>query len=194
MHKGARCRMPTDDAADRAWLAQIAAGDQDALRTLYDEYYPRLWRYLWYELAGDAALTEEVIQDCFLAVWHSASTFRGSAKVVTWLFQIAHNHAANARRAQEHRLNVPFPAEVELESDVSVEDTVINRMMLTEALDHLIPIHQVVLDLFCYQGFTLAEIAAILRIPVGTVKSRLNHARRALLRHLAATQPQEERS
>jgi RNA polymerase sigma-70 factor, ECF subfamily len=181
----------SDDDADRANLASVADRDQDALRRLYETYYPRLWRYLWYALAEDAALTEEVIQDCFLAIWHSAHTFRGDAKVATWIFQIAHNRAVNARRSQGQLPTTPFAATTEIPGDASLEEMVLDRLMLDDALARLAPMHQTVLNLFCYQGFSLAEIAAILRVPVGTVKSRLNHARRALLAHLGSATPQE---
>ncbi len=185
--------MLSDDAADRALVARVATGDQDALRRLYEAYYPRLWRYLWYALAGDATLTEEVIQDCCLAVWHNAHKYRGTAKVATWIFQIAHNRAANARRAQPN-MTIPLSPETDFPGTDSLEDLVINRVLLSEALGHLAPIHQAVLDLFFYQGFSLAEIADILHVPIGTVKSRLHHARRALLHHLAPATPQQDRS
>jgi RNA polymerase sigma-70 factor, ECF subfamily len=184
----------TDDAADRAHLARIANGDQDALRRLYEAYHPRLWRYLWYALAGDEALIEEVIQDCFLAVWHSAGSFRGNAKVATWIFQIAHNRAVNARRGQGRTADIFFADEDDLPGDDTFEDAVINRVLLAEAMQHLAPMHQEVLHLFFYRGFTLAEIATIVHIPLGTVKSRLNHARRALLLRLGTATPQEDRS
>jgi RNA polymerase sigma factor (sigma-70 family) len=190
------CRVAalTDDAADRAHLARIANGDQDALRRLYEAYHPRLWRYLWFALAGDEALVEEVIQDCFLAVWQSAASFRGTAKVATWLFQIAHNRAVNARRKQGRTLDIPFATEDDLPGDDAFEEAVINRVVLAQAIGRLAPMHQEVLHLFFYRGFTLTEIATILQIPVGTVKSRLNHARRALLLQLGTATPQEDRS
>jgi RNA polymerase sigma-70 factor (ECF subfamily) len=74
----------------------------------------------------------------------------------------------------------------------SFEDALITRLALTQALDTLSPAHREVLYLAFQQGFALQEIAAILELPVGTVKSRISYARRALLRAYAPTQAHEE--
>ncbi len=177
--------MPPDE---RALLAQIATGDQHAMKCLYALYRQRLWSYLYHQLAGDAGWTEEVTQDVFLAVWRSADTYRGEAQVGTLLFRIAHNLAANARRTRRrHPLGQPFqtaddgdePAEPVVTYD-SHEEAVLDRLMLQQALDHLSPRHREVLDLAFYQGFGSAEIALILGVPEGTVKSRISYARKAL--------------
>src|SRR5215813_5698571 len=105
--KGIRMRpaaMQCDD--ERELLRLVATGDQHALRCLYAAYRPRLWSYLFARLDGDAGWTEELTQDVFLAVWRSAATFRGEARPATWLFRIAHNLAANARRARQRRPQV----------------------------------------------------------------------------------------
>ena len=83
-------------------LGQIANGDEEALRTLYVEYHPRLHRYLWGLLDGDGCAVEEALQDTFLAVWRAAGA-RGEAKVATWLFQIAHNLTLHSRWAAARR-------------------------------------------------------------------------------------------
>jgi RNA polymerase sigma-70 factor (ECF subfamily) len=183
--------MPPDE---QTLLARIAQGDQDALKCLYAVYRLRLWSYLWRQLDRDAGWTEELVQDVFLAVWRSAGSYRGQAQVATWLFRIAHNLAANARRARARRIQPESPEEagdVEGQDDViaahSHEDRVLDRLALTEALDRLSPRHREVLDLAFHQGFAPAEIAAILGIPVGTVKSRISYARRALQDQLAHT-------
>jgi RNA polymerase sigma-70 factor, ECF subfamily len=170
------------------WLHQIAGGDQDALARMQQALYPRLWRFLWVQLDGNTSWIEEVLQDVFLAVWQSAHTFRGEARfVAAWIFRIAHHHAANARRAQFRRPE--GHAALLLEEDVTTtfEDAVVQRVTLAEALRHLAPKHQEVLYLVFYQGFMLDEVAQILNIPSGTVKSRLSHARRALHAELASS-------
>lgn len=184
-------------ADDLALLHRIAQGDAEALRALYEAQHARLWRYLWYALAGDAGLVEEVLQDVFVAVWQAAATYQGTAQPTTWLFQIAHNRAANARRARERHADV-----VPLVSDAAateaggmaggdLEEAVLTRLALGEALHHLAPHHQAVLNLFFYQGFSLQEIAQILGVPVGTVKSRINHARRAMAQAMAVEEAGE---
>lgn len=183
--------MQSDD--ERALLRRIADGDQHALRCLYAAYRTRLWSYLFSQLDGDAGWTEELTQDVFLAVWRSAASYRGEAKPATWLFRIAHNLAANARRAwdrrpQSERLGATDDGDErdDLPLGVSPEDAVLDRLTLAAALDRLSPRHREVLDLLFVQGFSMDETASILGVPVGTVKSRASYARRALHAHLAA--------
>ncbi|HEX6122873.1 MAG TPA: sigma-70 family RNA polymerase sigma factor [Ktedonobacterales bacterium] len=177
--------MPGDD---RALLARIAEGDEQALKCLYASYRPRLWSYLWRLLDQNPERTEEVLQDVLLAVWRHAHSYRGEAQVATWLFRIAHNCAINARRADLRHASHRAPLDddddgetlAELAMDESYEERVLDQMLLMEALGQLSPKHREVLELAFAQGFTAEEIAHILGVPVGTVKSRLTYARRAL--------------
>jgi RNA polymerase sigma-70 factor (ECF subfamily) len=170
-------------------LRQVANGDEEALRQLYVEYRPRLRVYLWHQLDGDGHAVEEALQDTFLAVWRAAGGYRGEAKVATWIFQIAHYVALRTRDAAARR------GWSELDSDsadgaavpmaTSPEDAVLGQLALDEALSHLSTKHRVVLQLIFQQGFTAEEAAQILEVPIGTVKSRVSYARRALQSALA---------
>lgn len=192
----------SDECALRELLARISSGDQDAMQRLYVAFYQRLWSYLWRQLDGDRGWTEEVVQDVFLAVWRSAASYRGESRVGTWLFRIGHNLAANARRAKGRRLQgQPLDSvgssdeQCEVADAVaphSTEDVVLDRMMLAQALGRLTPNHREVLDLAFHQGFGADEIAVILGIPVGTVKSRMSYARRALQQQLSQAESTEE--
>ncbi len=174
------------EAADeeRRLIARIAAGDERALDILYARYRPRLRGYLWRLLHGDEGLIEEALQDIFVAVWQTASRFRGEARVATWVFQIAHNIALAARRRGVRRpISVPL-----LAADAPIANAqrdpysegVLTRMAMHDALSKLSEKHREALDLFFRQGFSADEIAAILVIPAGTVRSRLSYARKAL--------------
>lgn len=187
---------------DRNLLDRIGAGDHAALAQLYHAYRPKLWRYLWPRLDGDAGLTEEVLQDVFVSVWRTAPSFRGEAQVSTWLYRIAHHAAANTLRSRSRRIEGQRPerldllalsAEVpaELESPSS-EETILARMTLEDALAALSPKHREALELLFVHGFTYDEIAAITGAPTGTVKSRISYARRALQSRLTSDQLLQE--
>lgn len=192
----------SDEGDLRGLLAQISSGDQDAMQRLYVVFYQRMWSYLWRQLDRDPGWTEEAVQDVFLAAWRSAASYRGEARVGTWLFRIAHNLAANARRAKGRRLQgqpLDSVGSSDEQGEVgdalalhSAEDVVVGRMMLAQALGRLSPHHRDVLDLAFHQGFGADEIAMILAIPVGTVKSRMSYARRALQQQLTQAQAIEE--
>jgi RNA polymerase sigma-70 factor, ECF subfamily len=180
------------EPSDLALLEHIATGDQDAMYHLYERFHPRLERFLWNRLRGDRALVEDALQEIFLSVWRFAGSFRGQASVATWLFQIAYHQVS---RLQRHRNELPIwdqaSAEENLEQyeamtqeAVSLEDAVIDRLMLAHVLRQLSDKHREVLEFVFLYGFTPDEVAAILAVAPGTVKSRISYARRALLRLL----------
>jgi RNA polymerase sigma-70 factor, ECF subfamily len=188
---------------DATLLRCIAQGNQESLHVLYQRYQPRLRRYLWRQLGGDLLLAEDTVQEVFLAVWRYSGGYRGEASVAVWLFRIAHHCASHARRAQSrrpesHQLRLPEDDEPDHLSAAigvrtSLEDEVVSRLTFTEALQQLSEKHREVLTLIFQQGFTLEEVAHILDIPTGTVKSRVSYARQALLKELAATREDHER-
>ncbi|HKD76304.1 MAG TPA: RNA polymerase sigma factor [Ktedonobacterales bacterium] len=183
--------MPSDD--DRALLSRIATGDESALRQLYTTYRPALHRYLWYQMHHDLPQVEDVMQETFLSIWRAAHTVRQGTSIAAWIFQIAHRHVLQSRRVNARRReDVVF--ELDDERDVSprsLEDDIVTRIDLDEALRTLSDKYREILYLICLQGFSLYEVAEILAIPLGTVKSRLSNARRALQRSLARMQIME---
>lgn len=176
------------DAIDRALLQRMAAGDRDALSTLYRDYHGRLCRFLS-RLTRRPDVIEEVVNDCFWIAWQHADQFRGDARVSTWLMGIAYRCGLKALRRQG---NEPF--------DELTEDTLLPEMdgvsdpgedrelrdLLGKALEHLTADQRVVVELVYGIGHSLNEVAAILQCPVGTVKARLFHARVKLLNVMPA--------
>lgn len=185
-------------ADDALLLARIATGDEDALRELHRLYRSPLRRYLWHRLGGDPRMVEETLQDVFLAVWRGAPGYRGDAKAATWIFQIARYLAIRVRRNESrHAGAVPLdPPDTEDASQpdwlsISCEDEVLDRLALAESLERLSAKHREVLELVFHYGFSLDEVARILDVPTGTVKSRVSYARRALLQVLASAPTKE---
>jgi RNA polymerase sigma-70 factor, ECF subfamily len=183
---------------DLALIERIAAGDQDAMRRLYERYRPRLQYFLWNRLRGDEALVEDALQEIFLKIWRFASSFRGQSSVTTWLFQIAYHQLLDARRKHgkdsPERVEQPAQEEMIAQGDVSLEDGVIDRLMLANALGQLSDKHREVIELVFFYGFTPDEVAHILAVAPGTIKSRISYARRALLLLLNEAATQEVQS
>ncbi len=199
--------MRSDDRAnDQQLIRRIALRDASALEQIYALYRPRLWRYLWQQLDGDSGAVEDTLQEVFLAVWRAADDFRGKATVNTWIFRIAHHQLAhrqrsNARRPEGHLAELA-PLDGEERSDsprnglaqASHEGAVLDRLILAAAFGRLAARHREALELVYQQGFTLEEVAQILDVPLGTVKSRISYARRALQCELARATAAEELS
>ena len=182
------------DSSDLELLERIAAGEHEAMHDFYERFYPRLHHFLRSRLHGDRALVEDALQEIFLNVWRSAGSFRNQSSVATWVFQIAYHQALRSLRRQDAREKRDHAATGEhfnlSRGTVSLENAVIDRITLVNALRQLSDKHRDVLELVFYYGFAPDEVAIILAIAPGTVKSRISYARRALL-HLLNEAPVE---
>lgn len=170
-------------------IARIASGDREALTALYHRERQPLFAYLLHRI-GDVGIAEEVLQDTFVAVWKSAGSFAGRSNARTWLIGIARRQAHNAlRRRALPRANIA--AAEHLPGTLSEpEERAIATAMRAEvvaAMTHLSPDHREALVLAFAHDLSYQEMANVLGIPVGTVKSRLNGAKRAL-KELLGTQ------
>jgi RNA polymerase sigma-70 factor (ECF subfamily) len=182
---------------DHGLITRIALEDQDAFIALYTRYRPKLRRYLWYHLWGNNELVEEAIQDTFLHIWRGAVTYRGDAQVATWIFRITYRCMQQLRRAtsRDQRHQSAFTTDIfsvgNRLSHATPENHVIERMTFDDAMQHLSEKHREILELIFEFGFSQEEVAQVLAIPRGTVKSRISYARRALRRQLMHMQEEE---
>ena len=164
-------------------IQRIAAGDRGALAELYALHGSALLRYL-VQLSGDPELAQELLQETLLAIWRSAPSFEGRSTARTWCFGIARRRLRDARRRPLH-LDDPWPQDSEdlASPEISPEDAALERMeidQMARAVSELPILQREVLTLIFVDGFTGPEAASILNVPDGTVKSRLNAARRTL--------------
>lgn len=169
---------------DASLIAAMAAGNMQALDELYARHAAGLLAFLQARL-NNRQLAEEVLQDTMLAAWNNAANFRGDSSVKTWLLVIARNRAINTQRRQRPQL-----VDVDAVYDLASSDTgpfeavarEFDRLAVREALLHLRPDQREILILFFFQQLSGPEIAEVLNISVGTVKSRLHRAKEALRR------------
>jgi RNA polymerase sigma-70 factor (ECF subfamily) len=176
-------------------LKRIATGEQEAMHDFYERFYSRLHHFLRSRLHGDRALTEDALQEVFLNIWRSAGSFRNQSTVATWVFRIAHHQAIRSLRRQgasEKGDHATADEHSHLSWEtVSLEDAVIDRITLENALHQLSDKHREILELVFHYGFAPDEVANILAVAPGTVKSRISYARRALLQLLNETYVRE---
>ncbi len=171
---------------DLRLVRSMAAGNVNALDDLYAKHGSAILGFLISRLS-ERQLAEEILQDVMLAAWKYADSFREESSVRTWLLTIARNRAINARRRKTPTV-VSFsdtydppsfdtgPVErMERESD---------RTAVRHALDKLPDTHREILVLVFYHQLSGPEIAEVLDISVGTVKSRLHRAKESLRRVL----------
>ncbi|WP_035844428.1 sigma-70 family RNA polymerase sigma factor [Kitasatospora azatica] len=163
--------------------ARQGAADEALIRTLYEQHGGALLAYA-VRLTGDRAAAEDVVQETLIRAWRNPDVLtnnRGSVR--GWLLTVERNLITDRFRARAAR-----PAEV---AEVSEElatvpvahdhaDTVVESLVMTEALDQLSADHRAVLRSIYFQRLSVAETAEQLGIPAGTVKSRAHYALRAL--------------
>ena len=172
-------------AGELELLAKIRAGDIAAFEQLYHLYHPRLRRFLW-TLTRRPALTEEVLDDTLMVIWHRPDSFHGESKLSTWLFAIAYRKAMRALRKQDDAIE-DLDADRRISPDAGPDDSSRRERvhkLLAEAISDLSPAHRAVVDLTYFHELGYREIAAILECPVDTVKTRMFHARKHLRKKL----------
>lgn len=183
-HTGESCEdQARRERSENALLARVAKRDREALAQIYVRFQRPLFSYLFH-LLGQKELAEDVLQEVLMIVWQKAHTFQGTAPAARWIFGIAHHQAFKALRRDASALFVDLEAALDLpDAEAEPESDLLRRTTRAEiaaALACLTPEHREVLELAFFQDFACKEIAAIVGIPLGTVKSRLSYARRAL--------------
>lgn len=179
--------------SDEALVALVARGDETALGELYDRV-GRVAYGIALRILRDDRLAEDAVQEGFLAVWRSASTFRAErAKASTWVVTLVHRRAVDIVRREERRRAEPLePMSVGETPDPagSAEDEAwlgFERERVLRALAALPDAQREALELAYYGGLSQSQLAERLGIPLGTVKSRMFTAL-ATLRDLLGSQ------
>jgi len=164
---------PSDDIE---LMRQIAERDQQALWELYQQYGKAVFS-LAYRVLGNTTLAEEVTQDTFLKVWHQTTRWDSDkGKLKNWLLTIAQFTAIDRLR-KEGRQPVVHPDPIE-DTDESLltskneapwQDGSVLRMLVRQLPEQ----QSSLIELAFFQGLSHGEIAATMRMPLGTVKTRL---------------------
>jgi RNA polymerase sigma-70 factor (ECF subfamily) len=191
--KGGRATGPSDEAL----LADLRAGDRRAFGQLVTRYQDRVYG-LCLRWLGDAETAEDVAQDVFLALYRTLPDFRGEARLSTYVFRACINHCRNRRvqrlrRAWERHdpliapdgTHTELPDPSERGTDASAHAAEAQRIVAS-ALDTLDDELRAIILLRDVQDLDYDEIADVLEIPRGTVKSRLHRARSELASALLA--------
>jgi RNA polymerase sigma-70 factor, ECF subfamily len=171
------------ESSENLLLARVAKRDRQALAEIYARFQRPLFSYLFH-LLGQKEVAEDVLQEVILIVWQKAHTFQGTAQAARWIFGIAHHQAFKALRRDASATFIELEAALDLPDEALDPETDLLRQTtheeIAKALTCLTPEHREVLELAFFQDFACKEISAIAGIPLGTVKSRLSYARRAL--------------
>lgn len=183
---------PDDDREDLELLRRARAGDRAALNRLIRKYQQRVYHFCL-RMVHDAQDAEELTQDVFVKLFANLKRFRAESKFSTWLFQIAKNLSLNKlqhlkRRKQFAHASLDEPkrlkddeVSLDLADDADDAETQITgtetRRLVQAKIDALREEHRIPLILRDIEGLSYDEIARIMKLAEGTVKSRIHKAR-----------------
>jgi len=178
---------------DLLLVAASKNGDQEAFAQLVQRYR-RLVFNLVYRMLQQYEEATEITQETFLAAWQGLPSFRGDARFPTWLYRIAYNCSLKQLelRKRDRALQVALEAEKTLENadDEQRENAELEardrEILVQEHLSHLPAKYRIVLILRHLQDMTYEEMAEILTMPIGTIKTHLFRARNLLKERLLA--------
>ncbi len=176
---------------DLLLVAASKNGDQDAFAQLVQRYQRRVFN-LVYRMLQQYEEATEITQETFLAAWQGLPAFRGDARFPTWLYRIAYNCSLKQLelRKRDRALQVALETEQVLEdannenranAEIDARD---RQALIQEHLSHLPAKYRIVLILRHLQDMTYEEMAEILAIPIGTIKTHLFRARNLLKERL----------
>lgn len=165
-------------------VSQLRQKDSKAFGYLYDHYAPSLYGVI-YRILSSEEVAQDILQETFVKVWNSIEQYDTTkGKLFTWVLNIARNAAIDKLRSKEHK-------------NLQQRDSLNNRQVrnktdnsqqigeyigFNDVLKKLREEHRLIIDMMYFEGYTQAEIADKLGIPLGTVKTRA----RAALEHLRA--------
>lgn len=178
---------------DQQLVLASKQGDQDAFSQLVLRYQRRIFNIV-YRMVHQYEEASEITQEAFLAAWQGLPTFRGEARFATWLYRIAYNCALKQieSRKRDKALQAALQAEQALDGEDCQQqadarlDAREQQAVVQEQLSYLPAKYRIVLVLRHLQEMTYEEMAEILAMPVGTIKTHLFRARNLLKERLQA--------
>lgn len=181
---------PLASLTDDELMQRASSKDDDkAYDELYHRHARRLMGFFFRQMDGDEALASDLTQDAFLRVWTARDRFSGTG-FRTWLLSIAYNLVKSHYRHSEHRKQYELLAK---QSQDEADDSSIIDQMDNDAFDHALrllleklpPESRLLFSFRFEEELTVPEIAAMMAIPEGTVKSRLHTLTQTIRQNLS---------
>lgn len=181
-----------DKALEKALIQRCKQGDIAAFNELVERYNKRVFNFA-YRMSGNYDDACDVAQEAFVRVFNAINTFRGEANFTTWLYRIVTNVYLDERKKQKSHMHTSLEDYIDLEENSVTRqiedgrptpDNVVEQGerddLLKQAIQELPEYQRMMVVLYHTQSKSYEEIADIMKLPIGTVKSRLNRARLAL--------------
>lgn len=168
----------------------MRAGRQEEALELILHAWRRKVFHLACALLEDRADAEEAAQEAFLRIWKGLPGFRGQSSLSTWIYAVTRNTCLSYRQASRRPVSLPLdeePVRAAVEAWHAARQPKESRVDLLRLLPQLPEQHRRVLTLYYLEGKSYEEVAQMLQLPMGTVKTWLNRGRKELARLASAT-------
>ena len=167
-----RTNIPEDEL-----VALLVNRDKDAFRILYDNYSSTLYGIVL-KIVGTTEVAEDVLQEAFVKIWKNISSYdKNKGRLFTWLLNIARNTAIDKLRAKNEKYQIQSIDDSVYQVDTQGSSTMkVDHIGVKQNVQQLKPEHRIIIDMAYYGGYTQEEISEELKIPLGTVKTRMRNA------------------
>ena len=184
--------MKVDERSDEELLADHLVGDPQALATLLKRYESWHYAIATKRIFGDKELARDGVQEAWLTIYRKAHTFRGEAKLSTWMYQIVDRACIDLLRKTQVRpqlANTEIDVEDRIENSHEFTEEAENRIRIYDALAQLPVEQREALIKVVMEGYSVEDAGKALGVPAGTIKSRCARGRAALATLLADMHP-----
>lgn len=162
---------------DEQLVRHVREQNKEAYAEIISRYRDKLMRYAVY-LTGDDDKAADVVQETFIKAYTNLNGFDIKKKFSSWIYRIAHNEAMSVLRKRYR--NIPIPEDADFDSGIDLENDLIKKELQTHTrhcLGQMPVLYREPLSLFFLEDKSYDEISDILRIPIGTVGTRINRAK-----------------
>lgn len=163
--------------SDQSIVKLVITKDKQLFSHIISRYQDKLLRYAFY-LTGDDPLSADVVQETFIKAYINLNSFNPKKKFSSWIYRIAHNLTINSFKKNKHKL--PLLEDMDIDSGINLEDDLIKQELKLHAQKclSLMPLlYKEPLSLYFLEDKSYQDISDILRIPIGTVGTRINRAK-----------------
>lgn len=174
--------------SDSDLLGAVARGDKSALQELFQRHNAGLTAFLATRLRNPVEAAD-VLQETFLAVWRQADRYQGRASAKTWIYSIARNKAVDSQRrsGREAQLDEDYDVPDDGPDAQTVIEAASDAALVRACIAGLSDAHARVVKLVFYEELGYGEVSQVEGVPLGTIKTRIYHAKKLLMACLAIT-------
>ena len=176
-------RRKNKEYSDNELMQQIVSGDQAAFSELYIRYKSRMYYYFYRMLGNSTEHANDFLQELFMKLIEKPESYNPTYQFSTWLYSVANNMCKNEYRRRDVRQEFHAVEALEPQLDFLNESTIEPEQVIEkifQTLELLGEEHRSAFLLRYREGFSIKEVAKILELPEGTVKSRLFYAKKIL--------------